>query len=292
MPKIGDTETFKLTYGAAATWDTQQVREAILQLDPGWVGLSNYTDHRAVAYGKTDLNVSTIQAGGSFVTNAYHRSSYRNVVEGYYQQGGVKYGGKVDEQRIREGSLIQSFSTSHKTLRAVAIATGSGNILDQRGASIKGELVVQCTFIGTTASVDADCAALWDEVRRYEYPFVFKNESQHTAKLSVTYPTTDGYMSAGWWVVNPGQSVKPGRVHGNEVYCHVHLAGIGGQWVTPDLDVIGFPIEKISVTDYDLTSKFEQKHANLFLGASGSTAVWHFVAKVSDAQPDVVFKYL
>jgi hypothetical protein len=160
--KIGEKQTLSAQYGSSANWNDTDTNTTVIQIEPGWAIVSNgLRDARSSNYGRTSLNVSYVAANGHFASSSEMSSQFRSKIDQlieFSQREGLSAAQKeqaykaiadLKEERQKWESARESISSSHSAVRIVTKATGSGNTIDRKGASIQGTYNVTVRYVGT-----------------------------------------------------------------------------------------------------------------------------------------------
>ncbi len=154
MPTIGDEKWIDgPTYGASASWDDDvTMPPAVWQLEDGWTVL-NYYDQRSGSYGHASLNVSFIQANGTYASTTDVQGMYDQAINIAVRYGDDQYAAYLRNKKSWNQQVVANYSANHSTVSATASASGSHNIVDETGAAISGKLKLHLLFIGTPYAV-------------------------------------------------------------------------------------------------------------------------------------------
>src|SRR5208283_557548 len=136
MPQIGDQMWIDgQTYGASANWDENNTTPpTIWQLGDGYTVI-RYQDQRSTDYGRTSLNVSFVQANGTFASSTDINTMFDDAINLAVKNGASDYSASLAQKKTTYQNIVSTYSANRNTVSVTASAEGSGDILNQTGAS-------------------------------------------------------------------------------------------------------------------------------------------------------------
>jgi hypothetical protein len=152
---IGETKWIKgPTFSAGANWDNTDVDEESWQIpEEGWI-VVDYKIVETSNFGRTTVGVSYVSAPGRFVSMAEVQNRYETAIQTAFNYGAIGAKGDLEEERENAMRVVREYGNARNTIIVKAKATGSGNTIDRKGASIKGYVNVRLRYIGAAAAID------------------------------------------------------------------------------------------------------------------------------------------
>lgn len=221
--QIGETKWIDgPTYGASANWNESKTSPvAFAQIDDGWTVIG-YQDVRYSSFGRTSINVSYLQAGGTFVASGQVASSFDSAINAAMQKGLQGYAAQLTNQKNTWTSYVTQMASSHKTISVTATATGSGNPFDQKGASISGKLRIRVQYLGTPNYLSNYLNGIVNKINSSFINFEVHNNCQTEVWIAINFYSNNVWNTVGWFTLAPGQTRHLASAQSKVAYYHAH----------------------------------------------------------------------